>query len=86
MLDAPRIVDRVTGTQIIKPVRGSRMFTAGKQKGVDHPLAAHHRLAGAFQLGIEESQVEHRIVGNDLGIAEKLYELSRPMREQWLLF
>ena len=30
MLDSPRIVDRVTGTQIIKPVRGSRMFTAGK--------------------------------------------------------
>ena len=48
------------------------------QKRIDHALAAHRRMPGAFQFGIEESQIEHRIMRNELRVAEKIDELSRP--------
>ena len=54
-------------------------------KRVDHALAVHHGAAGALQLGVEEAQIEHRIVRDKLGVAEKGDELVDLVGEQRLV-
>ena len=76
MLDTARIIDRVANAQIVEPVRRSGMFTPRNQERVDHPVAAHRRVSGALQFGIEEGQIEHRVVRHELGIAEEIDQFS----------
>ena len=80
VLGAPRIVDRIAQAQIVEPVGAAGMLAARDQKGVDHPLAAYRGAAGALQFGIEEAEIEHRVMGDELGVAEKSDELVRPCR------
>ena len=61
------------------------MFTARQQKRVDHPLAVDPGAAGAFQFGVEEAEIEHRVMGNERGVAEKLDEFFDPVGEQRLI-
>ena len=57
------------------------MLAARQQQRVDHAIAAYQPLTGAFQFGIEESQIEHRVMRDELGVAEKIDELSDALRE-----
>ena len=81
MFGAPRIIDGIAIAQIVQPVRRSGMLASRYQQRIDHAVAAHHLMPGALQFGIEEGQVEHCIVRNELRIAEKIYEFSHPARE-----
>ncbi len=38
------------------------MLAAREQKRVDDALAVHRGAAGAFQFGVEEAEIEHRVV------------------------
>ena len=52
---------------------------------VDHTLAVHSGAAGALELGVEEAQIEHRVVRDKRGVAEKGDELVHPVGEQRLV-
>src|SRR6202051_4395582 len=58
------------------------MLAARDDKRVDHTIAVHRGAAGALQFGVEEAQVEHRIVRDKLGVAEKGHELVHLVGEQ----
>ena len=61
------------------------MLAARNKERVDHPLAAHPGAAGPLQFGIEEAEIEHRIVRDELRIAEKGDEVFRFVAEQRLV-
>ena len=61
------------------------MLTACDQERVDHPLAGYSGTAGAIQFGVEEAEIEHRIMRNELGVAEKGDELFHFVGEQRLI-
>src|SRR5262245_37615269 len=51
------------------------MLASREEERVDQALARDHVLAGALELGIEEAEVEHGVVRNQRGIAEKDQEI-----------
>ena len=85
VLGAPRIVDRIAQAQIVEPVGAAGMLAARNQKSIDHPLAADRGAAGALQFGVEEAEIEHRVMGDKLGVAEKGDELVHFVGEQRLI-
>ncbi len=85
VLGAPRIVDRITQAEIVEPVGAAGMLAARDKKRIDDALAAHRGAAGALQFGVEEAEIEHGIMGDQLGVAEKSDQLVDLVGEQRLI-
>ena len=75
MLGAPRIVDAIACAEVIEPIGPGRMPAARQQQSVDHALAGDRRLAGAFELRIEEAEIKRRIVRHQRRLADEADQL-----------
>src|SRR5271170_5917704 len=47
------------------------MLAAGDEQRIDHSLPPDERAAGTLQLGIDETDIEHRVVDDERRIAKK---------------
>src|SRR5580704_3821601 len=61
------------------------MLAPRQQQRVDDALATYPATSGAFQLRIEEAEVEHCVVGDKLGVTDKSDELIGLLRKQRLV-
>ena len=61
----------IAHAQIVEPVRAAGVLAPRQQQRVDHALAAHCGAADALQFGIEEAEIEHRVVRDELRVAEE---------------
>src|SRR5271163_3408309 len=61
------------------------MLAARDEKRIDDAIAAHRGAADTIQLGIEEGEIEHRIMRNKLRVAKKGDEFVRLLGEQRLV-
>ena len=61
------------------------MAAAGQDQGVDHAVESERRTRGALELGIDEAEVEGRVVGDQLGIADEGQELVGDILEERLV-
>src|SRR5579863_1338161 len=61
------------------------MLAARQEKSIDDPLAIDRGTSGAFQFGVDEAEIEHRVMRDELGVAQKSHELFRFVGEQRLV-
>src|ERR1700733_14171771 len=71
VLGAARVVDRVAQAQIVEPIGTAGMLAASDQKRIDQPFAGDQRPAGAIELGIEEAEIERRVVNDKRRVRKK---------------
>lgn len=64
MLGAAGIVDGVARTQIVKPVRHAGMLAARQRQGIDQTIARDRRSRHLAKFGIDETDIERRIVND----------------------
>ena len=58
------IVDAVAGTTIIEPVGPARMAPPRQNQRVDKPFTFDQLLVASSQFGIDEAEIEQRVVGD----------------------
>src|SRR5947208_11058626 len=75
VLHAVATVDAETHAQSVEAVLGAGMARAGERQRVDHPMQADRRPAAAFELIIEEAEVEARIVRDQRRILDEREQL-----------
>lgn len=85
VLDAMAPVDPVARAERVQAVLGARMQRAGNRDAVDHAAQVNGLPAAALQLGIQEAEVEPRIVRDQLGVAQKGEQRFRLTAEQRLV-
>ena len=85
VLGAAGIVDRIARAEIVEPVRHPRMLAAGQQQRVDQPVARNGRPLDAVEFGIDEADIERRVVDHQRRIGDELQELVDHMGEQRLV-
>jgi len=65
VLDALRVVDAVALAECIEAVGPGRMAAPRQSEGIHHAVEAQGRTGDALQLGVEEGDVEGRVVGDE---------------------
>src|SRR6185437_15708520 len=71
VLGTPRIVDAITRTQIVKPVRPGRMLAARQHQSIDQPLARDWWALDTFELGYQKTVVETGIVDHQRRVPDE---------------
>src|SRR3954454_7849932 len=77
MLDPMTSVDAKAYAQGVEAVLGTRMPRAGKHQRVDHPLHPDRQAPAPCELGVEEAEVEPRIVSDQRRIFDEIEQLLR---------
>ena len=85
VLDPLRVVDLVARAEIVEPVRAAGMLAPRQHQRIDQPLAGHRGFLDALELGVEEAEIEHRVVRDQRRVAEELDQLLDLVREQRLV-
>ena len=62
------------------------MLAAGNKQCIDHALARDQRPAGTLQLGIEETDIERRVVDHEWCISKKRDQIVGNFREKEFVF
>ena len=82
VLGAARIVDSVARTQIVELVGYETMAAARQSERIDNALARQRAMAATLDLGVEEGNVETRIVRDEPGILADEGGRRTPARPQ----
>ena len=80
--------DRVDGkapAQVVELVRSGRIAPPRQHQRIDQALARDRGLFAALELGIDEAEVEHRIVRDQWGVADEGEKLLAHVGEQRLV-
>ena len=85
VLGAVAAIDAVAGAQRVERQLGPRMPHAGERDGVDHAALAHRLEPAHGQLGVEEAEVELRVVRHEWTVTEELEQLQRVLVETLLV-
>ena len=75
MPDPVAAVHTIARAQRIETMLGTRMPCLGHRQRVDHPRHRNVKPPAIAELGIQKAKVEHRIVGDQRAIAQKIEQI-----------
>ena len=85
MLGAAGVVDRIARAEIVEPVRDAGMLAPRQQQRVHQPVARNGQPLDAIELGVDEADIERRVVNHQRRIADELQKLIDNASEQRLV-
>ena len=81
MHGAFRNVDEVALAQRVETVLSAGMFAPRQRQRIDDPVHGDRVVAKALQLGVDEANVERRVMDHQRRIADELDEVRRDLAE-----
>ncbi len=84
MLRATRIVDAITGAQIVKTIRATGELASRKKEGVNQAVARQSASASPLEFSVQKPNVERGIVNDQPRITNEAEKLLRNLSE-WRL-
>jgi hypothetical protein len=85
VLGAARIVDRIARAEIVETVRHAGMLAPRQQQRIDQPVAPDRRPLDAVEFGVDEADVERRVVDHQRRVGDEFEKLFDDMGKQRLV-
>jgi len=75
VFSAAGIVDRIARAEIVEAIRDARMLASRQRQRVDQPFARDQRPLDAVELGVDEADIERRVVNDQRRFTDEFQEI-----------